>query len=272
MIDLNPLLSLSWQSWNSVDTYEIPGQRQWIQLIVNNSDRLAKFPGKLRQFQEQFPDRANFFGININAGCPGPNIIQAGQGAALIKRSSRLVQLIRAFLGPKESHDFKINVKLRLGLNNWEMRENVYLETLERIHAIDDPRVYPSIVHFKHAEQTSAEPERWELLETILDSNMPIIINGGLETPKQMEQLRNRVPRRLRTSIGMKNVVGIMIGRAAIKNPDIFLAFLPPEQRNSYLNGEPGEKRLQYNLRIHPPESRFVEFFASQIFNPKGNS
>ena len=40
-----------------------------------------------------------------------------------------------------------------------------FADFLRSLTDIDDPRFSPTILHFKHANQTSAEPERWEFLE-----------------------------------------------------------------------------------------------------------
>jgi tRNA-dihydrouridine synthase len=261
MIDLNPLLGENWANWDPVDTYPIPGQFQWIQILTNNVQRISTFPAKLRQFQQLFPERGAIVGVNINAGCPGPAIIKAGQGAALIKRTTRLLRLIEAFLGPPESHPFKISVKLRLGLNAKEMQLNVFLPFLEALRSRDDPRIFPTIIHFKHAEQSSDELERWELLEVALDAGVPLIINGGIKIPADVDRIQGKLPQRLRIHQWQKGVRGIMIGRASIENPDVFLAFNQENQPTSVT----WKNRLKSNLRLHPPESRFSEYLSKQF-------
>lgn len=260
MIDLNPLLGEKYTAWDDVDTFNIPKQRQWVQILVNNPSYIEKFPSKLKEFEQQTPDRANIYGININAGCPSPGVIQAGQGAALIKRTNRIQKLITAFLGKKESHSYKLSIKLRLGLNFFEMRENIILETLEMISSIDDPRLKPTIIHFKHADQTSEEPERWELLEAILDQNLPIIINGGISYPKQLITLKQNLPVRQHL-LWDKNIRGLMIGRAAMKDLNIFSHFNPMDELSNW------REKLQSNLKLHLPPARILSTINELYFN-----
>jgi tRNA-dihydrouridine synthase len=251
MIDLNPLLGENPTAWDDVDTFNIPHQRQWVQILVNNPVYLAKFPAKLQQFQQLNPDRANIYGININAGCPSPGVIQAGQGAALIKRITRIKKLLDAFLKNPINHTFKISVKLRLGLNLQELNNNIILDTLETIASMEDPRISPPIIHFKHAEQTSEEPERWELLEAILDLQIPIIINGGIMYPKQLNTIKQSLPVRQHEQWN-KNIKGIMIGRAAMKDLNIFSHFSPKVLPIQW------KTQLQQNLYIHSPATRMM--------------
>ena len=223
-INLRSLLRIKSKGWDNVDTYNIVGQRQWLQILTHDIRDISIFPKILKEFCSTNPERAHIYGVNINVGCPDPAVITAGDGAALIKRIKRLKDLIQAFLGKAESHIFQISVKLRLGLNEREMKYNKILEFLEELKSLEDPRISPPIVHFKHAKQTSKEPPHWEVLESLINADVPLIINGSIKEPKDLEKIQEILSSRSQQKWD-KNIRGIMIGREAIRNPDCFKLF-----------------------------------------------
>ena len=223
-INLKSLLKIKAKGWDNVDTYNIVGQRQWLQILTHDIRDISIFPKILNEFCSTNPERSHIYGVNINAGCPDPAVITAGDGAALIKRIRRLKELIQAFLGKGNSHAFQISVKLRLGLNEKEMNNNKILDFLEELKSLEDPRISPPIVHFKHAKQTSKEPPHWELLDPLINAEVPIIINGSIRGPKDIEQIQQTLSSSSQKSWD-KIISGIMIGREVIKNPECFKQF-----------------------------------------------
>ena len=215
----------------------------------------------MEEFCRNNPERAHIYGICINACCPDPRVISAGEGAALIKRTKRLRDLIIAFLGEPNSHHFNINCKILLGLNSKEMYYYKFMDFLEAIKSIKDVRLKPTIINFKHAKQSSKSEPHWELLETTLTAEMPIIINGNItknqDVQKIIKQLSLTFQKKVRNLIS-----GIMIGRAAIKNPNCFQSFLHPPYNETISK----KKLIIDNLKKHPPNERFYKNLKN--FNP----
>lgn len=274
MIELKPLLQSLDYNAEWLDTYEVPNQRQWVQVLTNSVEFMEKLPQKLLNFGKRFPDRAHIFGININAGCPSPAVIASGEGAALIKRITRIKKMIRAFLGPADSHPFHISIKTRLGLNAHEMVSNQVLNVLNAIKDIDDKRLDATIIHFKHAQQTSYEPERWELLDTILSAKMPIILNGGIESPDSLTQIQQKPPNKRHMAAWGTQIRGIMIGRAALRDYSIFESFSKIKwggyegKQGINLSSKSQEissqrKKLLPFLQMHSPESRYIRALSA---------
>jgi len=256
-INLKSLLNIKAKGWDKVDTYSIAGQRQWLQILTHDIRDISIFPKILKEFCLTNPERAHIYGININAGCPDPAVITAGDGAALIKRIKRLKELIQAFIGEPNSHAFQIGVKLRLGLNEREMNYNKVLILLEELKSLEDPRIAPLIVHFKHAKQTSKEPPHWEFLESFINADIPFIINGSIKEPKDIEQIQKKISSGSRQSWD-KIISGIMIGREAIRNPECFNLF----EKNLRMNDDKSwNDYFIENLKFHPPKSQFIANF-----------
>jgi tRNA-dihydrouridine synthase len=166
-----------------------------IQLLTGKEEHLEAF---LSDF-ELFP---GFEGFNLNLSCPSPDVIKRGKGAAMIKRTAktgRLVSIIHA-------HGYKASLKIRLGTNAYEKSQKVYLNSLRGVDADF------FVVHAKTASQESGEADDYSVFPECVEAaqGIPIIANGGVDSPKKARLLR-----------GM-GVGGVMIGRAALSNPAIF--------------------------------------------------
>ena len=253
MLNLKELITLKRRVWDNVDTFSINNQHQWVQVLTNNINDISHLPECLEKFCRDNPERANIYGACINACCPDPRVISAGEGAALIKRTKRLGDLIMAFLGEPNSHPFHINCKILLGLNSKEIYHNKFLDFLNKIQSINDVRLKPTVINFKHAKQSSKSSPHWELLETALSADMPIIINGNICTKQDIQNIVKKLP--MKSQRKCKTLIpGIMIGRAAIKNLNCFQTFI------SSPNKKVSKKTLIVdNLKKHPPHRRFYQ-------------
>ncbi len=166
-----------------------------IQLLTGNE-------GKLDRFLSDFKPFPGFMGFNLNLNCPSKDVIRQGKGAAMVKRgakTARLVSLIR-------DHGHPVSVKIRLGLNKIEKDKKLYLNNLGGV----DPDFF--VVHAKHAAQSSGEKEDYSVYPECVEAarGIPIIANGGIETPETVRALMEM------------GVSGVMMGRPAMGNPAIF--------------------------------------------------
>jgi tRNA-dihydrouridine synthase len=155
----------------------------------------------VQEFVKQFPSyNITPVHININASCPSPEVIRIGAGAALMKRTQRLNDMISRL----RKLDLPVTVKMRLGLNEFEKKNKVYLNTLKAVDAD------AFIIHAKHARQESRECSDWSIYEECIATGKHIVANGDISTKEHVNYFKK---------LGLKE---IMIGRAAIKNPEIF--------------------------------------------------
>jgi len=139
---------------------------------------LSSNEGKLDRFLSGFKTFNGFRGFNLNLSCPSKDVIRQGKGAAMVKRATKtgkLMALIR-------DHGHPVSVKIRLGLNQYEKDNKLYLNNLGGV----DPDFF--VVHAKHAGQSSGEPED--------DSVYPECVEAAIS--------------------------GVMMGRPAMGNPAIF--------------------------------------------------
>lgn len=165
----------------------------YIQLIGADEKELDKF-------LQTFVVQKGFLGFNLNLGCPSRNMIQKGFGCALIKRITKVKKLVQTI----RKHGYPVSIKMRLGLNAFEKEKKTYINLIREIDADF------FIVHSRHGKDTFRSPADFSVYNECVATKKIIIANGDITTKTQVDQLR---------SIGVK---GVMIGRAAIENPNIF--------------------------------------------------
>ena len=163
---------------------------------------LSSNEGKLDRFLSGFKTFNGFMGFNLNLSCPSKDVIRQGKGAAMVKRATKtgkLVALIR-------DHGHPVSVKIRLGLNQYEKENKLYLNNVGGV----DPDFF--VVHAKHAGQSSGEPEDYSVYPECVEAarGIPVIANGGIDTPEKVQSLMEM------------GVSGVMMGRPAMGNPAIF--------------------------------------------------
>jgi len=166
-----------------------------IQILSSNEAKLDRFLSRFRPFK-------GFRGFNLNLSCPSKDVIRQGKGAAMVKRATKTSKLVRLIRG----HGHPVSVKIRLGLNQREKKNKLYLNNLGGV----DPDFF--VVHAKHAGQGSSEPEDNSVYPECVEvaRGIPVIANGGIETPEKVKSLMEM------------GVGGVMMGRPAIGNPAIF--------------------------------------------------
>ena len=212
MISMGYLLERN-KAWKEVDFFKIENQKQWIQVLTSKEKECANFLTRINDKLKEEPSKNNCYGIQLNCSCPSPMIIKVGQGSALIKRSIKVASLVSELL---KQDKYKVSIKTRLGLNDFEIHEGKIFKLLEELEKIKDPNFTGVIIHFKHAKEISIGKYDYSLLKEICDYNIPIVLNGGINSYKDYNNIVKTIPKK-------KNIKGLMIGRETLKNPDCFV-------------------------------------------------
>ncbi len=200
------------KAWKEIDTFQILGQRQWIQLATSKEKECSEFLSRLKRELDNDKEKDNIYGLQLNISSPSPSLINIGQGPTLIKRPRKVSSLINELL---KQDRFKISIKTRLGLNFQEFNEGKIFSLLEELEKIKDPNFSEIVVHFRHAKEESFRPYNYSMLKKILEFKIPIVINGGIKNFQDFVNITKNVNRR--------NIVGLMMGREALRNPDCFV-------------------------------------------------
>ena len=141
--------------------------------------------------------------VDINMGCPANKVLKGCAGAALMGDLGLARDIIRTV---RRSVTIPLTVKFRVGLD--ETRTN-FLE-LGRI--CEGEGVNGVALHARTARQMFAGRADWQRVRRLKEAvSIPVSGNGDVETPADAWAL-----------VRETGCDGVMIGRAAVKNPWIF--------------------------------------------------
>ena len=146
--------------------------------------------------------RESFCELNLNAGCPMAKVTRVGAGAKLIEDPVRIWRLLVAM---KENTDLPITLKTRLGPRPGEAA------IFEIMDAAADAGACGITVHARYTSQMHSGPVDLEMLgEVVRRSRIPVTGNGSVTDAESA------------AAMSATGVAAIMVGRAALKEPDVF--------------------------------------------------
>lgn len=185
-----------------------------VQLMVANEAELEQALQKLETLAATtHPHFANLRAVDLNFGCPSPEVIRVGAGPALLKRPRKLraiFEVLRSWQRRTALPVGAVTAKIRLGLNRAEADQRVYLPIVELANELLDGLT----VHARHAREESTAPARWEAIAEVKRvATVPIIGNGDVTSVEAAARLREAT-----------GCDGVMIARGAIRSPWIFRA------------------------------------------------
>jgi tRNA-dihydrouridine synthase len=147
-----------------------------------------------------------FKGIDINMGCPVPNVATRGKGSGLILRPDVAAEIIQA----AKAGGLPVSVKTRLGyseIGEWQ----------EWLTHILEQDIANLSIHLRTRKEMSQADAHWELIPEIKNLRDRI-------APDTLLTINGDIPDR---ETGLKlveqyGVDGVMIGRGIFKNPFAF--------------------------------------------------
>ncbi|MEL6179277.1 MAG: tRNA-dihydrouridine synthase family protein, partial [Myxococcota bacterium] len=141
--------------------------------------------------------------LDLNCGCPAPKVVRRGGGAGLLRTLDTLHRLLRDMVAQV---DIPVTVKIRSG---WSPDHVVAPEVLQ---LATDAGVQMVAVHGRTRTQLYRGEPDWAIVAQLAqNATIPVVGSGDVACWQDAE-------RRLRET----GCAGLMIGRAAIKNPWIF--------------------------------------------------
>lgn len=147
-----------------------------------------------------------FKGIDLNMGCPVPNVAGRGKGSGLILRPEVAAELIAA----AKAGGLPVSVKTRLGYSELAEHEAWLTHLLEQ-------DIANLSIHLRTRNEMSKVDAHWEMIPQVLAirdrvaPNTLITINGDIPDRQTGLELAKKY-----------GVDGIMIGRGIFKNPFAF--------------------------------------------------
>ena len=161
---------------------------------------LGNRPDQLERFLSRFEPNGGFQGFNLNLGCSSPQVLKDGLGSAMIKRITRVSDMITVI----KDHGYSASIKMRLGMNSYEEEKGAYLNLIEGV----DANYF--IVHARNGQQDLSQPVNLSAYQKCVETGKTIIANGDIRTLEHVKILKEW------------GVGGVMIGRAAVEDPKIF--------------------------------------------------
>ncbi|MBG9987039.1 tRNA-dihydrouridine synthase [Facklamia sp. DSM 111018] len=147
-----------------------------------------------------------FAGVDINMGCPAPNVFKHGRGSGLILRPQVAADLISA----SKKSGLPISVKTRLGHHKVEEYKNWLSHLFEQ-------DIANLSIHLRTKTEMSKVEAHWELIGDIKALRDQI-------APQTLLTINGDIPNR---QVGLElaqqyGVDGVMIGRGVFTNPFAF--------------------------------------------------
>jgi len=138
--------------------------------------------------------------IDINFGCPASKIIKQGAGSALLKRPSKIKEIVSSV---KKNINIPLSCKIRTGIT----KQNI--NALEISKIIQDADADILTIHARTQSQGYSGNADWNIIKEIKNKiKIPIIGNGDINSKEDINKI-----------IKETNCDGVMIGRAAKNNP-----------------------------------------------------
>ncbi len=198
------------------------------QIIFRDNDELTALVKKVKENGASE--------IDLNMGCPFPLQTGHGRGAATVANEA-LAKAVTDTVN--ENSDIKFSVKIRLGLNNPDEWEKLlpYLNQVELTHISVHPRVAK--------QQYGGELDLVQFSRILQESKNPVVYNGEIHTPQNIDEILNKFP----------EVSGIMIGRGLIARPSLIKEYLSGKEWNR-------EKRVEEMLKFH---RTLLDYYSSKL-------
>ncbi len=162
--------------------------------------------------------------IDINCGCPSPKVTGSGHGASLLRDLPRLTQVLEAV---QAVVSVPLTLKFRAGWNDQQLN---YIETAQRAEAAG---VAALALHPRTREQRYTGEADWSrIAEVKRNVSIPVLGSGDVnDAAGALERMAET------------GVDGVMIGRAAMSNPWIFLQAQQMRQGEPVFAPSPTDKR-----------------------------
>lgn len=161
--------------------------------------------------------------IDINCGCWVKNIAMRGAGAGLLKDLPRMERIISSVV---KAVSLPVTVKTRLGWDSETIR------IVEVAQMVEQTGAKALTIHCRtRAQGHKGEPDYTWLPKIKEKVSIPIIANGGLNTPEKIKNVFEE-----------SGCNGVMIGSGAIDNPWIFQQAKDYLATGSYRDVNPPER------------------------------
>lgn len=184
----------------------------------------------------------NFDFIDFNCGCPAPKIVKNNDGSAMMRNIEKTREVISCLVKNSKK---PVSVKFRLGIED-------IVNYLEFGKMCEECGVSFITLHARTREQGYAgNVDKAAYKKLIENVNIPVFWSGDILTVEDVEYAK---------SIGC---CGVMIGRHAMGNPEIFSTL--KGEKTPYSKKEAIKKHLQLLKTYYRTEKTLVAYFKKHL-------
>ncbi len=161
--------------------------------------------------------------VDINMGCPAKKVVKTGSGASLMRDPKRAEKILSSV---RKNTSLPVTAKIRAG---WSPKQ---ANAVDIAKMIEDAGADGVSLHPRFAVQGFSGKSDWSLISRVKRAvKIPVIGNGDINTPSDgLRMLRET------------GCDAVMIGRAALTNPWIFIQILDLEKNGCFSGPGPDEK------------------------------
>lgn len=170
------------------------GQPVVAQMIGNDIPSLVRTARELQKLP--------IVAVDLNLGCPAPIVYKKCAGGGLLREPERVGAILGAL---RDAVRIKFTVKTRIGFDSPEVYDQLlpifakHPIDLLTVHARTVKEMYRSEVHYEF------------ITRTVQAMSCPVLANGNIYSAQKAEEV-----------LAQTGARGLMIGRAAIRNPWVF--------------------------------------------------
>ncbi len=197
-------------------------------------------PEVMAQSVKILQDEFEYDFIDINMGCPVPKLVKSGEGCALMKNPSLASRIVESVAKVSRK---PVSVKIRKGFDE----ENI--NAPEFAYILQESGASFVTVHGRTKTQLYSGKADWEIIRKVKEKvKIPVVANGDITDFESAKR-----------AYEVTRADSIMIGRAALGNPWVFLQI-----KEGFEKGYVETKVLPHmKIRVA------IEFF-SQLCSEKG--
>ncbi len=184
--------------------------------------------------------------IDINLGCPARQIVKQGAGCALLLRPSRIKDIISACVAELKT---PVTVKIRSGMDSKK------IVAVEIAKLCEEAGACAITVHPRTMKQAYSGKADWQIIKKVKEAvNIPVIGNGDIFSPQDAQKI-----------IEQTGCDYVMIGRAAMKNPIIFLQINDYFRKKHFKQTDDDARRKMVKKYLFLAEKNNVSFFRIKL-------
>jgi nifR3 family TIM-barrel protein len=197
--------------------------------FVMGNKKLADFKDEKNLIAQFFGNDANEFlkcansvknkvdGFDLNLGCPHSKVVEKKCGAYLMKYPKKIQSIIQTLT---KNISLPVTVKLRAGY------DKNHINAVKIAKICEKSGVAAIAIHGRARTVNYNTPVKYHIIKQVKEAvNIPVIGNGDIFDGKSAEIMFKKT-----------NCDSIMVGRAAIGNPEIFVEIKRYLKKRKYSN------------------------------------